>query len=571
MSGLILVETAQFYNVLRFGADLKGNRDSTAAFQKLANFMASKGGGIGHVPTGQYMVSDLVIDHESIMFVGETSGYGYAATNGSVVMFPGPNALFVARMKGSREGVPINAAAYSGFKNIQFMQHVGSTCEYGVFIDSGATIMEQVTVQGFDYGGMCADQMNANRFKNCAFILNRYCNLAVSDVASNSFVNPGVTDITSVTNTTFTVEGCQFRQGGWGVVMRSGVNVKIVGCGFESTKQSGMYLLRMDTSSLRMINVESSWFENCYDAYDPASPDNGVQGNRMFLTAPGTYIPWTVEEQGGCDLVINSQTRHGGGGDMFDFKQCAFITNGAQRGPRLLSGFKTKFEKCWFNGDNAEPEADPDAEAVQVLDALKGNDPSAIMQSIVDNHGAKLGGSGAYFRTTTSFNAGRAPGLHAEVGVFGGPHQFWTVAADDPRRADPRTVCDVYRGSWTANLRAGASSPFTVNSQTCTEERIGPMVHVQGMGVITAVNGFGGDDAFYMAGGLTYAAAQAGFMVGFVRLLPLNSSPAPLFGGKSELIMNTTATMITVDKLLPAMTPGSSYQFYFDAWYVPTP
>jgi hypothetical protein len=94
---------------------------------------------------------------------------------------------------------------------------------------------------------------------------------------------------------------------------------------------------------------------------------------------------------------------------------------------------------------------------------------------------------------------------------------------------------------------------------------------VQCEGIFTAVDGFGGDDAFYMAGGLTFAAEQSGFMVGKVRLIPLNSSPVPQFGGSSEVIMNTTATMITVDKILPAMTPGSSYQFYLDAIYRTAP
>ena len=193
----VAAKLSETVSVKDFGAVGDGVTDDTSAFEDAMAYVASLGGGLVRMPLGTYVLTDFVIDKESIIFEGEATGYGYGATDIGVKIIPGPGATFAARLKGTAPGVIISASAYSGFKNVQFYDAAGA-CDYGIFIDSGSTILEEVSVQGFQYGCIIADQANSNRFKNCSFVLNVQAGFAVTEFQAASYMYPNVSSITSV-------------------------------------------------------------------------------------------------------------------------------------------------------------------------------------------------------------------------------------------------------------------------------------------------------------------------------------------------------------------------------------
>jgi hypothetical protein len=562
-------------SVLDFGADPTGVTDSTDAFKRTQTYLASKGGGRARVPIGKYMLTNFVIDQESVVFEGETSGYGYTTTTGSVQLIPSPTAIFAVRLKGTRTGVVINASAYSGLRNLQVTYAPGAA-EYGVFIDSGATIMEKVIVQGFPYNCMCADQMNANLFRHCTFVAATKVNFGVCEVAANSYINPAIAGITSVSNTTWTMEGCLFRQSqGFGVVLRSGVNVTFRGCGFESNKQAGMYIYRPNSSTVRMIQLDTCWFENNYEDYTTGSLTYSVAGNRMFLIGDAaTYIAWTSAYQAGYQLVSDSQTHYGGGGDTFDFRECSFVAAGAaQKAIMILSGFKYDFRKCWFGGtgDIANlVKVTVDAEAVHWYDPVAGNNPYALVTSITDNFGANSGTRGAYYKSGTSFGTKELGGQYPILGITGGPIHFLPPVANDPRSADQRCLDDyneLNTADFAISWRTASAVPFTINSQTNRATKIGREVKIKCQGTITVSSATATPDRFFCNALLPFQAAEAGNVVGTVVIKATGGGAAVVNNGVSPLEMNAVASLLSVLDVFPALALGMTFSYQVDVSY----
>jgi hypothetical protein len=555
-------------SVLDHGADPTGVVDSTAAFTRAKNYLSSLGGGIAKIPLGTYKLTDFVIDVQSVIFEGEATGYGYSATDIGVKIIPGAGAVFAARLKGTAPGVTISASAYSGFKNVQFYDAAGA-CDYGIFIDSGATILEEVSVQGFQYGCVMADQVNANRFKNCSFVLNVKVGFAVTEFQAASYLYPNVTDITSVSNTTFEMSGCNIRQNGFGMVLRSVVGASFTDCVFESNDQAGIYMYRTDVSSLRQLTFRNCWLENNYDGYTSGSTSYSVTGNRLFLIGnSSTYIAWTSANNAGYQLVIDSQTVFGGGGDTMTFHTCQFNSVGGQKAILILSGFKYVFYQPWFSGGDTANlvKVSVNAEAVHWHDPLAGNDPAALVTSITDNFGANAGTRGAYFRSGTSFDPASLGGLHPQLGVFGGPIQFQAPVAGDPRRADVRTLDDYFEGNFDLTWRVGAAIPFTVNSQKCTVTKIGRQVHVEMTATVTATGTSPGADKLYVQF-LPYQAAEAGNLVGQCWIQASGGGASVLNNGISPLYMLGVADLYGALDNFPAIAVGHVYTIKASATY----
>ena len=496
---------AQTVSVKDFGAVGDGVADDTAAFQSAMNYVNSFGGGLVKIPLGTYVLTNFVIDKESIIFEGEATGYGYTSTDIGVKIIPGTGAVFAVRLKGTASGVTNNAAGQSGFKNVQFLDSTNA-CDYGIFIDSGATILEEVSVQGFQYGCIIADQANANRFKNCSFVLNVQAGFAVTEHQAASYMYPNVSGITSVSNTTFEMIGCNIRQNGFGMVLRSVVGASFTDCVFESNNQAGIYMWRPDNASLRQLTFRNCWMENNYDNYVPGPSSYTIVGNRLFLIGnSSTYIAWTSTINAGYQMVIDSQTVFGGGGDTMTFYTCQFNSVAPQKAILILSGFKYVFYQPWFSGGDTANlvRVAVNAEAVHWHDPLAGNNPSALVTSITDNFGANAGTRGAYFRSGVLADTASLGGIHPQIGVFGGPIQFQAPVPGDPRRADIRTLDDYYEGGnpdFTLTWRLGSAIPFTVNTQTNKVTKVGRLVTMSLNATVTAVGTSPAPDFLYVFG-----------------------------------------------------------------------
>lgn len=558
-------------SIKEFGAIGDGVADDTAAFNTAKTYLANLGGGICHVPFGTYKLTNFDLDQANVIFQGETSGFGYTTHTGSVLLTAGAGAVYVARLKGTRSGVSGSAAASSGFKNLQFFGS-GGVVEYGLFIDCDSTIVEEVTIQGFQYGCVMADGINSNRFKNCAFVLNTKVGIGISESAAWSYINPNVTGITSFSNTAWEMEGCTIRQNGFGMVIRSSVNCNFTNCVFESNDQAGIFIYRPDSSTVRQLNFVNCWCENNYQTYTSGSTSFSVTGNRFFLIGnSSTYIAWTSLLQAGYQMVIDSQTHFGGGGDNFEFTECAFNCAGVQqKSVLILAGFKFTFRKPWFSGGDTTNliSVSSNAEAVHWIDPIQDNNPYALVTSLTNSFGANSGSRGAYYKSGTSFGTAELGGLYPVVGITGGPVHFLTPVVGDPRRADVRCLDDYYEdNSYPVGWRVGSALPFTVNSQSNSITKIGRQVHLEMVATLTVNATTAATDKLYSGQWLTVPAAATGNLVGRAWVQATGGGASVLNGGLCDMQMDTTTSLFGVVDVFPILAIGYTYTIKVWATY----
>lgn len=559
----------QNVSVKDFGAMGDGVTDDTAAFNLAQSYAAGVGGALIRVPTGTYVLKDFDITNKNIIFEGETSGYGYTNVTTNVSFIPAIGATYVARLKGSTA----NQAAQSGFKNIEFNCPTSGLVKYGLMIDCGNTILEQVTIQGFQYGCVLPAAANSNRFTNCAFVLNTKVGFAATEAVFSATLYSGVSGIsTLVENTAFTMSGCIFRQNGFGMVLRAAENCLFSGCVFESNVQAGIYIYRPDNANVFGINFQSCWFENNYDGYISGSTSYSITGNDMFLiTNSSTYIAWTSIYQAGYQLLIDSQTQVGGGSWSHDFTMCTFgCDNAAQKDIFVIAAFTTNFRKCEFigSGDTANLiKCANTAIATHFYDPVAGNNPSALVTSLSNSFGANTGAKGAYFVSgTTSPQLG---GLYPQVGVFGGPIQFTAPIVGDPRNADVRTLDDYFEGdnSYTIPWRVGAATPFTVNTQTTNVTKIGRQVHVEMVATLTANATTATTDKLYSGQNLPYTAAALGNIVGQAWVQATGGGATVSNNGICPMWMDSTTSLYGAIDVFPILAIGMTYTIKVSATY----
>jgi hypothetical protein len=557
-------------SVKDFGAVGDGVANDTAAFNAAVTRAVSLGGAIIRVPFGTYKLTDFVIDKRNILFEGEVPGVGYESASLSVKLIPGAGAKFVARLKGVDSTYVASAALGSGFRNVQFYDSTG-TCEYGVFIDSGSTILQNVIVQGFQYGCVIADQANSNIFDDCTFILNTKVGFAVTENGAASYIHPGIPGTFTVSSTRFQMTRCLFRQNDFGMVLRTGIGASFDDCGFESNDQAGIYMYRPDSASLRQLTFKTCWFENNYQTYTSGSTSYSITGNRMFLIGnSSTYITWTSANQAGYQLVIDAQTRYGGGGDTMDFYTCQFSGNTAtQKLILILSGFKFNFYKPWITGGDTANNirVTTDAEAVHWHDPLAGNAPTALVTSITDSFGANSGSRGAYFKSGTSFVVGELGGTYPILGVYGGPIQFPALNASDPRRSDARVLDEYYEAAFGSTIRLGGAIPFNVLTQDAQFTKIGRVVHLEYLITVEATATTAATDKLYIQG-MPYHAATAGKLVGQAWIQPTTGAGnTVLNSGLTPLYMLTTSDLYAVIENFPVLVIGYGYDIRVQATY----
>ena len=562
-------------SVKDFGAKGDGVTDDTAAFNAALQYVSGFGGAKVIMPVGTYVLTNFVIDKPSVIFEGVASGYGYSSTNIGVKIIPGAGAIFAVRLKGTAAGVPISASEYSGFKSVEFYDALGA-CDYGVFIDSGATILEEVSVQGFQYGCVIADQANANRFKNCSFVLNVKAGFAVTEYQAASYIYPNVSGITSVSNTTFEMIGCNIRQNGFGMVLRSVVGASFTDCVFESNVQAGIYMYRTDVSSLRQLTFKNCWLENNYDGYVSGSLAYTLVGNRLFLIGNAvTYIAWTSLNNAGYQMVIDSQTKFGGGGDTITFYTCQLnCGNASQKAVQIRSGFKFVFHQPWFTGGDTANlvSVSSDAEAVHWHDPLPGNNPSGIVTSLTSSFGSNSGTKGAYFKSSVFSDTGLSGGLYPEVGAFGGPIQFQAPVPGDPRLSNPRMLDDYLENTNTAFSvvwRTGAAIPFTVDSQTNEVTKVGRLVTLSMKCAVTASGISVGNDKLFITG-FPYPSTDTQFVAGQAWVQATGGGSSVLNNGITPIYFLTTTGLYSVLDVFPAIAVGYNYAITIQATYMTT-
>ena len=554
-------------SVKDFGAVGDGIIDDTASFIKARDYIAGLGGGIIKVPAGTYKLVDLVVNTRSIVFEGAVVGTGYESLNVSTKLIPGDGAKFVIRFKGTSDTYAAGASAHSGLQNILLKGSAG-TCEYGVFIDSSSTVLRNVHIEGFQYGCVIADQANCNVFEDCSFVLNTKVGFAVTEHLSASYLHPGITGTFNISSTTFSMSGCLFRQNNFGMVLRTAVGASFSNCVFESNTQAGLYIYRPDNASLRQLSFRNCWWENNYDAY--ANPSSySLTGNRMFLLGnSSTYITWNSATYSGFQVVIDSQTHYGGGADTIDFDTCQFAGNDPQKLIYILSGFKYRFYKPWITGGNVSNRVKvaSNAEAVHWHDPVVDNNPYGLVTSLTDNFGLNSGNCGAYYRSGTSFGTNELGGQYPIIGVQGGPIHFPELNASDPRRANARVLDDYREADFTPIFRVGASTPFTVTSQTNKVTKIGRLVRAEMDAALVVTSITAGQEKLTIMD-LPYPVGGAGALVGQAWIQATGGGATVLANGLTPMYVLNTNTLYAAVDTFPVLSIGNTYQVKIEVLY----
>lgn len=558
------------------GSDKTGATDSTAAFVAAKTHLAALGGGICHLPDGAYKLTDFDLDERNILFVGESSGFSYERftdpTKCGVRLIPGASAVYVARLKG---GASIADAQGSGFKNLVIIDPVRGSHDYGLVIDSAATIVENVTVQDFRYVFAGISALNDNLFRKVAFLGATKCNFLVSEEEALSYMHPDITDVYPLSSTLWQMDGCVIRQGEFGAVLRDGIGASMGDTVVESNRQAGMYVYRTNTSTVRSLTFNKVWFENNYDAFPGYAGDLSsyvVTGNRAFLIGnASTYITWSALNQAGYQVVLDSQTRSGTGGcDNLTFNGGGLnCGNANQRAIRGLSGIKPKFNSVAFTGGDTPNlvKLSADVEGAIFVDPIPGNDPTAELTCLTDNFGANIGSRGVYLKSGTSYGAAELGGLYPLLGVTGGPLHFKTPVAGDPRRSDVRCLDDYFEdNTFAITWRVGAALPFTVNTQANSVTKIGRLVRVEMIATVTVATATGANDKLYTGISLPYAAAASGNVVGQCMVQATNGASLQN-AGLSPMWMDTTASLFSSVDIFNALSIGQTFTIRASATY----
>jgi len=369
-------------NVKDFGAVGDGVTDDTAAFNSARDHGISLGGVNIFVPAGEYVLNNFDIESNNIVFIGASSGGAYGDVDLATKLIPHTSATYVVRLKN-------NSAEQSGFKDIQFK----GTSEYGLFIDSGNTILDNVVIQGFQYGCVIADGANNNLFNNCTFVSNTKAGFSVSN--HNNWVNhhPNVTPPTNpnypISQTSWFMNNCLFRLNEFGCVIRTGMLAKFNDCTFESNVQAGLYIHRDDNSVVRNLVFDNCWFENNYDISQAYAYT--ISGNNAFALGSG-QVSWANPDDTLYEIVVDSQTSGGGGCNQIIFKNCTSSSPEAtKKGWRIKSGIHVRLEKCYVSGGNVTNYIQIESGAIgtKIIDLVQNNDPTEVLypaiNAIVDN------------------------------------------------------------------------------------------------------------------------------------------------------------------------------------------
>jgi hypothetical protein len=332
-----------------WGALGDGSTDDTAAFDSALAVVGGNGGGKILLAPGDYGLIDFDLDYRNVIIEGETSGYGYEAANKSVILRGLATAVYCIQLKrtdGTRN------AAYSVLKNLSVFTTQG--IEYGVLISEGGTVMEQVNVQGFQYGCTIAQRGNQNKFLRCSFNKNTKVGFAVTEVANQSYLHPNVSFTGVVTSTTMSLRDCNIRENQFGVIIREGESVKFTDCVVESNVQNGLYCYKTTGTNVNTMLFENVWFENNYVDYDGTPGDYFVTGAGNYLKiTSSTYAAWVEADDAGFQVNIDSQTRDHASGPSakWSFNRCKLNAAGVnQKGLRVPSARWGEVKSCNFLG-----------------------------------------------------------------------------------------------------------------------------------------------------------------------------------------------------------------------------
>lgn len=355
-----------------YGADPTGVADSTAAFNAACAAANALGGADVHI-SGTYKIKDFSFGaNVGVMLVGESSGYGYdtRSAQSKLVANTADGAKYAVMMPEN-----VNGTTYVGLKNMViqsdgaiganqltgYYPNITNGVEYGVIILQGATVMEDVTVQGFQNGFGIANCGNSNVFSRCSAVWNTQCGFFVTDGSTNAAFNLCHPNLPALAfnnpSTRITVRDCIFRRNRWGAIIRDGAGV-VNGSIFESNFYGGLMLFRgnLDSAYPSWTFEDMCHFENNWAGFALKSGGNNVvytvAGTNLLLDDVATPMAWTNDyvtnaaSDAGYQIYLMTHTAGIATGiPNTVFRNLKGSCTGLQKAVYLKSAYLTSFDK----------------------------------------------------------------------------------------------------------------------------------------------------------------------------------------------------------------------------------
>ncbi len=344
-------------SVKDFGAIGNGVVDDTDAITDAINAVGNAGGGTVLFPAGTYLVSEIVCDWAGIVLQGEDgNAYDFTTPQGlgtTINCVSGVFALYMKYTLGaagtahSGEGMQVKGISFTG------------TTEYGILCSTFATLLEDVTVSGFQYGFTAIGQ-NSNKYNRCTFNNNTKAGFVILDAASVAFTAPNwdlsTTEI--VASTIYTVTNCIIRNNQFGIVLREGVGDVFNSCTIESNYQAGLLIYVPIGNSINRLVFNSVWFENNYAGYTSGSTAYSITGYNALKSSSTEYLKgdgsgqWTSASDAGFSVWLGAydETTSDGPGDIkFSYGQIG-CNSVQQKSLRIRSGSRILFDTVSLSG-----------------------------------------------------------------------------------------------------------------------------------------------------------------------------------------------------------------------------
>jgi hypothetical protein len=364
MNDLLNLAAGGTFNVKAHGAIGDGTTNDTASFSSLIATVGEAGGGRIVIPPGTYLISELDIDYENVIIEGMTSGYGYEEPSAAVTLLceSGVYAIHLKHTSDTRR------ANLGGLKNLVVKST--SDVEYGVVVSCGGTVMDAVTVQGFQYGCSQVAGGNQNIYDRCTFVTNSKAGFTYTEIENGAaaYLHPNLTIDNVLTSTTITLRNCNIRRNEIGMIVRTGERLRLDGCVIESNEQYGTIIYKSNASLATRCAYTmfvNCWWENNYDDYTIDDTDFSITGINALKVDATTYIngdqtgAWASLGDAGYQVWMGSETEDfiNGPPKHIRFVHCTLIGSGDQQhDARIRSARFVLFDTCEFRtGGNARP------------------------------------------------------------------------------------------------------------------------------------------------------------------------------------------------------------------------
>jgi len=289
-------------SVKDFGAVGDGSTNDTSAIQNALNYVSSVGGGIVHLPAGDYVVSELDVPSD-VTLQGEINGYSYTTAKSTSILTctTGVYAVMLEGRATLRDiGINSNASTSGPPYAVQGV-------EYGVVIYFGSTVMTNVSVYGFQYGVTIANGGNSNIFENCAFNWNSKAGFVntVGSQAAFDLYHPNLpypqylgSNYFEV-STIYTLRNCNISRNRFGVIIRDGSPFmdRVL---IESNFYAGIVYLYGSIDNSSSGSYYGAYIEANWASYDVSVTYDFSSIKVLYLSA-GT--PWTLVQN--ANTAIN--------------------------------------------------------------------------------------------------------------------------------------------------------------------------------------------------------------------------------------------------------------------------